>query len=113
MIEAQGATQHLRDGRRQTDPNPEAGERAATHQTDAGAEASCEPALQFLRAAAAAQGCVAHRAGEQRAVHRFQMRQQSCNLRQERVGEDRRHFLVANAACVPDQLADIDIEGRS
>ena len=43
-------------------------------------------------------------------MHRLQVRQQGCNLRQKRVGEDSRDFLVAHAAGIADKLADVYVQ---
>ena len=63
--------------------------------------------LRVLCAAPVSGGHVAGRAKEQRAVQRLQRGQQGRDLGQKGIGENRRHFLVANAAGVTDQLAHI------
>lgn len=64
-----------------------------------------------LCGAAAAHGGVAHSALKQSAMHGLEMGQQRGDLRQERIGKHCRDFSITNTARVPDELADIHIEG--
>jgi len=64
-----------------------------------------------LGGAAAAHGGIANCALEEGAVHRLKMRKEGGDLGQERVGKDGCDFLITNAARIPDELADVDIEG--
>ena len=63
-------------------------------------------------AADAAQGCVPDGAGKPHPLHRIHERQQGGNLRQKRIGQNRRYLFVAETAGIADQLAHIHAQGR-